>query len=89
MSVCFTGKLDTMSRSEASKKAEAAGFEVKGGVTKGLTFLVSNNIESGSSKARKAKELGTKVITEAESPSSSLFQVSDLSQHSIVCLSRS
>ena len=65
-SVCFTGKLFTMTRSEASKKAEAAGFEVKGGVNKGLTYLVTNNIESGSSKARKAKELGTKVINEQE-----------------------
>lgn len=65
-SVCFTGKLFTMTRSEASKKAEAAGFEVKGGVNKGLTYLVTNDSESGSSKNRKAKELGTKVINEQE-----------------------
>ena len=65
-SVCFTGALNTMSRSEASKKAQEAGFEVKGGVSKGLTYLVTNNIDSGSSKAKKAKELGTKVITEEE-----------------------
>ena len=65
-SICFTGKLFTMTRGEASKKAEAVGFEVKGGVNKGLTYLVTNNIESGSSKARKAKELGTKVINEQE-----------------------
>ena len=55
-----------MTRSEASKKAEAAGFEVKGGVNKGLTYLVTNDTESGSSKNRKAKELGTKVINEQE-----------------------
>ena len=65
-SVCFTGKLFTMTRGEASKKAEAAGFEVKGGVNKGLTYLVTNDTESGSSKNRKAKELGTKVINEQE-----------------------
>ena len=64
MSVCFTGKLFTMTRGEASKKAEAAGFEVKGGVNKGLTYLVTNDTASGSSKNRKAKELGTKVIDE-------------------------
>ena len=64
MSICFTGKLDTMSRSDASKKAEAAGFEVLGGVKKGLTYLVTNTPDSGSSKNRKAKELGTKVIDE-------------------------
>ena len=66
LSICFTGKLNTMTRSEASKKAEAAGFEVKGGVNKGLTYLVTNDTESGSSKNRKAKEFGTKVISEQE-----------------------
>lgn len=66
MSVCFTGKLNTMSRSKASKLAEDNGFEVRGGVNKGLTYLVTNDPNSGSSKNRKAKELGTKVITEDE-----------------------
>jgi len=65
-SVCFTGALNTMSRSEASKKAQDAGFEVKSGVSKGLTYLVTNNIDSGSSKAKKAQQLGTKVINEEE-----------------------
>ena len=63
-SVCFTGALNTMSRSEASKKAQEAGFEVKGGVSKGLTYLVTNNIDSGSSKAKKAKFLGITIISE-------------------------
>lgn len=66
MSICFTGKLNTMSRGDASKKAEAAGFEVKGGVTKGLTYLCTNDTTTGSSKNKKAKELGTKIITEEE-----------------------
>lgn len=65
-SVCFTGSLNTMSRSEASKKAQEAGFEVKSGVSKGLTYLITNTPDSGSSKNKKAKELGTKVITENE-----------------------
>ena len=65
-SVCFTGKLNTMSRSEASRKAEAAGYEVKPGVSKGLTYLVTNDSQSGSSKNKKAKELGVKVIDESE-----------------------
>lgn len=63
-SVCFTGKLNTMSRNEAEKLASEHGYEVKGGVNKGLTYLVTNDPNSGSSKNRKAKELGTKVITE-------------------------
>lgn len=66
MSVCFTGKLNTMSRTEASKKAEAAGYEVKGAVNKGLTYLVTNTPDSGSSKNKSAKKFGTKVITEEE-----------------------
>lgn len=65
-SVCFTGALKTMGRSEASKKAEEAGFEVKSGVSRGLTYLVTNDPSSGSSKNKKAKELGTKIITEEE-----------------------
>lgn len=64
-SVCFTGAL-SIPRSQASKMAEDAGFEVKGGVSKGLTYLVTNTPDSGSSKNKKAQQLGTKVITEAE-----------------------
>lgn len=65
-SVCFTGVLNTISRSEASKKAQEAGFEVKSGVSKGLTYLVTNTPNSGSSKNKKAQQLGTNVITEEE-----------------------
>ena len=65
-SVCFTGALSTMSRNEASAKAMQAGYEVKSGVSKGLTYLITNTPDSGSSKNKKAKELGTKVITEEE-----------------------
>lgn len=65
MSVCFTGAL-SMSRGTVSKMAEDAGFEVKNGVTKGLTYLVTNTPDSGSSKNKKAQQLGTKIINEAE-----------------------
>jgi len=66
MSICFTGKLNTMSRTDACKLAEKNGYEVKSSVTKGLTYLVTNDTESGSSKNKKAKELGTKIISETE-----------------------
>ena len=46
--------------------AEDAGFEVKNGVNKGLTYLVTNTPNSGSSKNRKAQQLGTNIINEAE-----------------------
>ena len=65
-SVCFTGKLYTMSRGDASKKAIEAGYEVKSGVSSGLTYLVTNDTESNSAKNKKAKQLGTKVINEEE-----------------------
>ena len=65
-SICFTGTLETMGRKEAQKLAESVGFEVKGGVTKGLTYLVIADPNSQSSKARKARELGTKLLSEKE-----------------------
>jgi DNA ligase (NAD+) len=65
-SICFTGALATMGRKEASKLAENAGFEVKSGVSKGLTYLVTNNPNSGSSKNDKARKLGTLVIDEKQ-----------------------
>lgn len=64
-SVCFTGAL-SIPRTEAAKMAEAAGYEVKSSVSKGLTYLVTQNPNSGSSKNEKAKKYGTKVIDEAE-----------------------
>lgn len=66
MSVCFTGKLNTMSRNDAAKLAESVGFEVLAGVNRKLTYLVTNTPDSGSSKNKKAIEFGTKVITEDE-----------------------
>ena len=64
-SVCFTGKLNTMGRTEAEKKAIAAGFEVKS-VNKKLTYLVTNDPDTNSGKGKKARELGIKIISEAD-----------------------
>lgn len=66
MSVCFTGKLSTMSRPEASKVAEAAGYEVKNVVTIGLTYLVTNDASTSSSKGKNARKLGVNIISEEE-----------------------
>ena len=65
-SICFTGSLSTMSRKVASDKAINAGYELKTSVGKGLTYLVTNDPNSGSSKNEKAKKLGVKVIDEQE-----------------------
>lgn len=65
MSFCFTGKLDTMTRGEAEAYVNANGGITKG-VSNKLTYLVTNNPKSGSSKNRKASDLGVKLITEIQ-----------------------
>ena len=54
-----------MKRSEPEAKVISLGGEIKN-VTKGLTYLVTNDTESGSAKNKKAKELGVFVINEEE-----------------------
>jgi len=64
-SVCFTGAL-TIKRVEAQEMVTNAGGIVKEGVVRGLDYLVTNDPNSGSAKNEKAKQLGTKVISEQE-----------------------
>ena len=63
-SFCFTGELTAMKRSDAEKLVKAAGGEVKSAVVKGLSYLVTNDPFSGSSKNKKAAEQGTPIIDE-------------------------
>ena len=63
-SFCFTGEMKTMKRGEAEEKVKALGAQVKSSVVKGLSYLVTNDSESGSSKNKKAHELGIPVIDE-------------------------
>ncbi len=65
-SFCFTGTLHTMKRAEAEQLAQQSGGIVKNNVTQDLSYLVSNDPDSGSSKSRKAKELDIPVISEQE-----------------------
>ena len=65
LSVCFTGAL-SIKRSEAESWVKEQGGSVKSSVVKGLTYLVTNDPDSGSSKNEKAKKQGTKVISENE-----------------------
>jgi len=65
-SFCFTGELKTMKRGEAEEKIKALGAQAKSSVVKGLSYLVTNDPESGSSKNKKANELGVKIINEDE-----------------------
>lgn len=64
-SVCFTGK-SRLTRDELQGIARDKGWVVKDGVSKGLTYLVMADANSNSSKASKARSIGTKCISEEE-----------------------
>ena len=64
LSFCFTGELQTMKRAEAESLVRQYGGSVKSSVTKDLSYLVTNDPQSGSSKNLQAKKLGIPVITE-------------------------
>lgn len=63
-SFCFTGELVTMKRSYAEKIVKENGGTCKSSVTKDLSYLVTNDVSSGSSKNAKAAKLGIPVIDE-------------------------
>ena len=51
-------------RNEFKAYVESQGGKVAGSVSKKTNYLVNNDLESASSKNRKAKELGVEIITE-------------------------
>ncbi|MBQ9909327.1 MAG: NAD-dependent DNA ligase LigA [Treponema sp.] len=65
-SFCFTGELKTMKRSEAEAMVKKAGGSCKSSVTKDLSYLVTNDTSSGSSKNQKAAKFGIPIINEEE-----------------------
>jgi len=65
MKVCFTGA-GNKTREEYSELAEGAGMEVVGSVSKGVNLLVCFDPNSNSGKMKKARDLGTKVISYEE-----------------------
>ncbi|MDR2019363.1 MAG: NAD-dependent DNA ligase LigA [Treponema sp.] len=65
-SFCFTGELSSMKRNQAEEKIKVLGGTAKSSVVKDLSFLVTNDPESGSGKSLKARNLGIPVIGEAE-----------------------
>ena len=64
-SFCFTGEL-SIKRADAEKMVKDNGGSIKSSVTKDLSYLVTNDTTSGSSKNVKAAKLGIPVIDEKE-----------------------
>ena len=62
--ICFTGTLSSMTRSEAKEHAEALGAQVVDSVSKRLDFLVTG--DDPGSKLDKATSLGVRVLSEDE-----------------------
>jgi DNA ligase (NAD+) len=65
-SFCVTGSLTSMGRKEFQKVVVDRGGTAKDTVSEGLTYLVTNDKDSGSSKNRKAEKLGVRIINEDE-----------------------
>ena len=63
----ITGNVEKFANRNAFKAfVEANGGKVAGSVSKNTDYLVTNTPDSGTSKNKKARELGVAVITEAE-----------------------
>jgi len=66
MSFCITGSLQHGKRDAYITIIKDNGGDYRASVGHGLTYLVTNDTESGSSKNKKAKELGIQIINEDE-----------------------
>ncbi len=63
----ITGSVDHFAnRNELKEYIEARGGKVTGSVTAKTSYLINNDITSGSSKNKTAKELGVPIITEED-----------------------
>ena len=65
-SFCITGRLNNITRNEAKNLVLALGGQYKSSITKNLSYLVTNDPSSGSSKNVKARDQGIEIITETD-----------------------
>lgn len=67
MNFVITGSLVHFgNRSEAKELIESLGGKVTGSVTKKTSYLINNDIQSNSSKNKKARELGIPILSEED-----------------------
>lgn len=66
LSFCFTGELSSMKRGRAEALVKSLGGTARSAVAKDLSYLVTNEPGSGSSKNKKAAALGVPIIGEDE-----------------------
>ena len=67
ITVVITGSLNMFAnRNELKSIIEQNGGKVTGSVTGNTDYLINNDVTSGSSKNRKAHELGVKIISEED-----------------------
>lgn len=67
MTFVITGSLENYeNRDELVKVIEDNGGKSSSSVSKNTTYLINNDVNSNSSKNKKAKELGVKIISEAD-----------------------
>lgn len=67
MTFVITGSLESyVNRDELKAEIEANGGKVAGSVSAKTSYLINNDINSNSGKNKKARELGIKIISEAE-----------------------
>jgi DNA ligase (NAD+) len=67
MNFVITGSLEHFgNRSEAKELIESLGGKVTGSVTKKTNYLINNDIQSNSSKNKKARELGIPILSEED-----------------------
>ena len=63
--ICVTGKLNHFTRDSINEKITSLGAKASGSVSSKTDYLITNEV-SGSSKYKKAQELGIPIITEEE-----------------------
>ena len=73
-----------MPRKKFEEYLNENGYEVKGAITKEVKYLITDNPQSGSSKNKKADELGIEKITEEQIRNMIDFDKSSISSNDIL-----